>query len=138
VLADYSGRLSPAEWARVAINAYDVHRADAIVGETNQGGDLVAANIHNVRKTVKFIPVHASRGKITRAEPIATLYSQGLVHHVGRFPEQESELMSYAGYEAQASPGRLDATVWAITELAGIDQVASSKSMIAAAPNARR
>jgi predicted phage terminase large subunit-like protein len=138
VLADYSGRLSPAEWAKVAINAYDVHRADAIVGETNQGGDLVAANIHNMRKTVKFIPVHASRGKITRAEPIATLYSQGLVHHVGRFPEQESELMSYAGYESQASPGRLDATVWAITELSGIDQVASSKSMIAAAPNARR
>ncbi|MEI7879838.1 MAG: phage terminase large subunit [bacterium] len=138
VLADYSGRLSPGEWAKVAINAYDVHQADAIIGETNQGGDLVAANIHNVRKTVKFIPVHASRGKITRAEPIATLYTQGLVHHVGRFPEQESELMSYAGYESQASPGRLDATVWGLTELAGIDQVASSAAIQSTAPNARR
>jgi phage terminase large subunit-like protein len=138
ILGDRSGVLSPVEWARATLQAYDVHEADAIVGEVNQGGDLVEMNIRNIRRDVRFIPVHASRGKITRAEPIATLTSQGQVKFAGRFPELESELMSYRGYDSQVSPGRLDGMTWAITELAGIDQVASSSSIQATAPNARR
>lgn len=119
VLGDYSGVMSPAEWARVSIGAYDLNAADAIVGETNQGGDLVLANLQRIRPNIRFTGVHASRGKVTRAEPIATLYQQGLVHHVGRFTEMESEMMSYAGYDSQLSPGRLDACVYALTELSG-------------------
>lgn len=117
VLGDDSGVLSPIDWARAAFRSHDRHQADAIVAEANQGGDLVEVNLRTVRRDFRFIKVHASRGKITRAEPIAALYSQGLVHHVGRFPELESEMMSYAGYDGQASPNRLDALVWALTEL---------------------
>jgi hypothetical protein len=109
VLGDVSGTLTPNEWAREALRAYDLHKADCIVGEVNNGGDLVEINLRTVRRDFRFIKVTASRGKITRAQPIASLYSEGLVHHIGRFMELESEMMSYTGNDGQPSPGRLDA-----------------------------
>lgn len=117
VLGDDSGTLTPNEWARAALRAYDRHKADCVIGETNNGGDLVEINLRTVRRDFRFLKVNASRGKITRAQPIASLYSEGRVHHVGRFPELESEMMSYTGDGGQASPGRLDALCYALSDL---------------------
>jgi len=138
VLGDVSGRLTPLEWAQQAVNAYHAHKADRIVAETNQGGDLVEQNIRQVDKLVPYLGVHASRGKVTRAEPIATLYAQGRVSHVGTFRDMEAEMLTYCGYDSDASPNRLDAVTFALTELAGIDQLASSPAIQHAAPNTRR
>lgn len=138
VLGDVSGRLPPLEWAQRAVNAYHAHKADRIVAETNQGGDLVEQNIRQVDRLVPYSGVHASRGKVTRAEPIATLYAQGRVSHVGTFRDMEAEMLTYCGYDSDASPNRLDSVCWALTELAGIDQVADSESLKAAARNERR
>lgn len=118
VLADASARIGPAQWARVACQQFEVHKADRVVAEKNNGGEMVQLTINGYRKDVPVYLVNASRGKITRAEPIASLYSQGKVRHVGRFPELESEMMSYTG-EGGQSPNRLDAMVWALSDLAG-------------------
>lgn len=117
VLGDDSGTLTPNEWARAALRAYDRHKADCVIGETNNGGDLVEINLRTVRRDFRFLKVNASRGKITRAQPIASLYSEGRVHHVGRYPEMESEMMSYTGDDGQASPGRLDSLCYALSDL---------------------
>jgi phage terminase large subunit-like protein len=85
VLADASGKYQPIEWAKTAIAAYRAHRADRIVAETNNGGDMVAATLRMVDPNVPFTAVRASRGKVTRAEPVSALYEQGRMHHVG-FP----------------------------------------------------
>ena len=84
VLADLSGRYPPTEWARLAIAAYATHRADRIVAEVNNGGDMVGATLRMVDPNVAFTAVRASRGKVVRAEPVAALYQQGRVHHIGR------------------------------------------------------
>jgi phage terminase large subunit-like protein len=89
VLADLSGRYSPAEWAQTAIAVYRAHKADRIVAETNNGGDMVEATLRMVDPNIPFTAVHASRGKIVRAEPVAALYEQQRVHHVSMFPELE-------------------------------------------------
>lgn len=138
VLADVSGRLTPLEWAQRAVVEYRKHKADRIVAEINQGGEMVEATIRNVDRTVSYLGVHASRGKITRAEPIAALYAQGRVSHVGTHRDLEAEMLTYCGYDSDASPNRLDAAVWALTELANIDQVAESAALQSAARNARR
>jgi len=119
VLDDLSLSGSPAEWARQAWSAYDLWDADAIVVERNQGGDLVANTLRTVRPSGRIIEVTATRGKHVRAEPIASLYQLGRVHHVGTFPELEGQmcLMTSHGYEGPGSPDRLDAMVWAMTEL---------------------
>lgn len=109
ILADYSAIIGPAEWAKVVCRAWETHRADHVVAEKNNGGEMVAITIHSVSRLVPVHLVNASRGKTTRAEPIAALYSQGKVHHVGRFPELESEMMSYTGEGNEASPNRMDA-----------------------------
>ena len=82
-MADLSGRYPPTEWARLAITAYATHRADRIVAEVNNGGDMVGARLRMVDPNVAFTAVRASRGEVVRAEPVAALYQRGRVHHVG-------------------------------------------------------
>jgi phage terminase large subunit-like protein len=117
ILDDLSGRYSPAEWASVAVSAFRARGADRIIGEVNNGGDLVGANIRALDPAVPFRAVHASRGKYLRAEPVAALYEQGRVHHVGAMPELEDQMCTFTQHGGQHSPDRLDALVWAITEL---------------------
>ena len=116
VLADLSGRFSPDGWARRAIAAYEDFGADRIVAERNNGGDMVEATIRTVDPNVPITTVWASRGKYTRAEPVAALYEQGRVCHVGALAELENQLTSWVPGEGE-SPDRLDAVVWGITEL---------------------
>lgn len=115
ILDDLSGHYPPAGWARQAIAAHDEYRADAIVGEVNNGGDLVEANLRAAGFTGRFIKVTASRGKRVRAEPIAALYEQGKVWHRLPFPELEDQLCQFTP-ESLQSPDRLDALVWAMSE----------------------
>jgi predicted phage terminase large subunit-like protein len=116
VLEDGSGKFSPIEWARRAVALYHKHGADRIVAEANQGGLMVEQTVRTVSANISFKAVHASRGKITRAEPIAALSEQHRIHLVGAFPELEDQLCSFeAGLSG--SPDRLDAMVWAFTEL---------------------
>jgi len=89
VLADASGKYQPIEWAKIAIDAYRTHHADRIVAERNNGGDMVEATIRTVDPNVPVTTVWASRGKVTRAEPVSALYEQGRMHHVGLFPQLE-------------------------------------------------
>ncbi|HTV88005.1 MAG TPA: terminase family protein [Stellaceae bacterium] len=121
VLADTSGRLAPAEWAQAAAVAYRAHRADRVVAEINNGGDLVEATLRVTDPAVAFRAVRASRGKAARAEPVAALYEQGRVHHVGAFPALEDQMCAFApDFDRAAqgwSPDRVDALVWALTEL---------------------
>ena len=117
----------PNHWATVAINEYHDRRASKVVGETNYGGDMVENTIRNLDSSVHTGTVRATRGKIIRAEPVAGLYGdpdrpetwdRSRVHHVGRFPELEDEMTSFSQDQAGLwSPNRLDALVWAITEL---------------------
>lgn len=119
VLEDASISGSPNEWARRAISLYRSWRADCIVVEVNQGGDMVAHTLRTVDPNVNIHEVRASRGKHVRAEPIAALYEQGRIAHVGGFPELEAQMtqMTTTGYECDGSPDRVDALVWAMTEL---------------------
>ena len=119
VLDDVTCRGSPNQWARQAVALFDTYQADCIVGETNQGGDMVQATVQSVRPGVRFKEVTATRGKWVRAEPIAALYEQGRVSHVGSFPALEDEMVVFGpdGMAEGASPDRLDALVWAMTEL---------------------
>lgn len=125
VLADTSGRYQPIEWARTAISAYRAHRADRIVAEVNNGGDMVEATLRMIEPNVPFTAVRASRGKITRAEPIAALYEQGRVHHLGAFPKLEDQMCAFVAdtrgslkiSSTSSSPDRVDALVWALTDL---------------------
>jgi predicted phage terminase large subunit-like protein len=117
VLDDLSLRASPAEWARRGVAALRDYRADRLVAEANNGGDLVATVIGAVDPLAPVTLVHASRGKRTRAEPIAALYEQGRVRHVRPFPELEDQLCSYTGAAGDDSPDRMDALVWALSEL---------------------
>lgn len=115
VLDDASCRETPLGWARRAVDCCRRFQADRIVGEINQGGDLIEMALRTVAPEIPFKAVRASRGKLLRAEPAAALYEQGRVHHVGYFPELEDELCGYR--PGAASPDRMDALVWALTEL---------------------
>lgn len=115
VLADDTLQGSPATWAKAAVTAYHRHMADAIVAEVNNGGEMVALTIHTVDPGVNVRMVHASRGKAIRAEPVAALYEHGVVHHVGVFAKLEDELCLWM--PGDASPNRLDALVWAHSDL---------------------
>lgn len=119
VLDDVSCRQSPNGWARQAVAAYDLYSADAIVAEINQGGEMVEQTIRSVRSSIPFIGVRASRGKVTRAEPVAALYEQGRVSHVGTFPQLEDQMVLFTplGIEGDTTADRTDALVWALTEL---------------------
>jgi phage terminase large subunit-like protein len=123
VLDDISGRYQPNDWAVRAVHAYRRYKANRILAEINAGGQMVQATLRTVDQRVPFKEVHASRGKVIRAEPIAALYEQKKIHHVGSFPALEDQLCEFttdfdrgrAGY----SPDRLDALVWALTEIMG-------------------
>ncbi|MFO5631876.1 DNA-packaging protein [Klebsiella pneumoniae] len=115
--ADYSGKYSPNGWATKAIEAYEQHEADAIVIETNQGGDMAEDTLRNAGFGGRIIRVHANKGKYARAEPISALYAQGRVAHRGSLYEVENQFMEYVPSTAKKSPDRLDAAVYALTEL---------------------
>jgi len=123
VLADASGHYAPADWAKAAITAYAAHRADRIVAEVNNGGEMVEAMLRVVDPSVPYAAVHASRGKVARAEPVAALYEQGRVHHLGALPLLEDQMCAFTtgthgdGEAAGGSPDRVDALVWALTDL---------------------
>ena len=117
VLEDRTLRGSPATWGKMAVALYHRWGADRIVPEVNNGGDLVTANILGIDPRVNVTPVRASRGKVTRAEPVAAMYERGRVHHVGTFRELEDQLTSWDPTHSK-SPDRLDALVWAIHSLA--------------------
>lgn len=119
VIEDASVKGSPVDWARRAISTFDKYDADAIVIEVNQGGDMVRHVLNSIRQGLPIIEVRATRGKHVRAEPISALYEQGRVSHVGSFSELENQMtmMTNAGYQGEGSPDRLDAAVWAFTEL---------------------
>lgn len=116
VLGDYTIKASPMEWAKRAIDAYDKHEADAIVVETNNGGEMIKTLIRQLRPTMNVVEVRATRGKQLRAEPIASLYEQGRVHHCGVFDQLEMQMCEWTQSDPK-SPDRLDALVWAFTEL---------------------
>jgi phage terminase large subunit-like protein len=120
VLDDKSCKLSPHGWGSRAVGAFEQWGGDRIVAEKNYGGEMVLSTIKQVDSKVPVKLVSASRGKAVRAEPIAALYEQGKVHHVGSFPQLEDELTTWAPFDAaqKDSPNRLDALVWALTDLA--------------------
>ncbi|HEX7023017.1 MAG TPA: terminase family protein [Trueperaceae bacterium] len=117
LLADRSCRMSPDGWARRGIAAYDQYEGSRIIGEVNNGGDMVEHTIRTVRRNVPFTAVHASRGKRVRAEPVAALYEQGKVHHVGTFPELEDQMTGFLPDGGLEHDDRVDALVWALTDL---------------------
>jgi predicted phage terminase large subunit-like protein len=121
VLEDASGRYRPEEWARKAIGLYHAWDADRIVAEVNQGGQMVETVLRAQRANVPYRAVHATRGKVTRAEPVAALYEQNKVYHAGEFSDLESQMCSFTtGFDRKAqgySPDRVDALVWALTDL---------------------
>lgn len=119
LLEDLTVKAGPATWARVATSAYDRHKADVVVGEINYGGAMVQHTIQTARPRTPYKSVTATRGKAVRAEPIAALYEQGKVRHVGDFRELEDELAAFStvGYLGEQSPNRADALIWALTEL---------------------
>lgn len=119
ILADLTERLSPEQWARRAVEAFEKWEADIIVAERNYGGAMVSGNIKSVNKAIPVKLVTASRGKHVRAEPIANLYEQKRAKHLDYFPELEEQLTSFStsGYQGARSPDRADAMVWAATEL---------------------
>jgi len=130
VLKDASEKMTPLEWARVSVGQYKNYSADAIVAEVNNGGDLVVDTIKNVTEgthdTINVLTVRATRDKVVRAEPVSSIYEQGRVHHVGTFEFLEDEMTTYVGDPSEASPGRFDALVWSMTELAGLDKAEPS------------
>lgn len=115
LLDDKSLMASPMQWAREAVTAYHSRKADRIVAEVNNGGKLVEAVIRVIDKTVSYKDVHAARGKLTRAEPVAALAERGLIHHVGVFREVEDQMCTWQ--PGDKSPDRIDAYVWTFTEL---------------------
>lgn len=121
VLDDASGRYRAEEWARKAVAVFDSERADRIVAEVNQGGDLVEHTVRAIRANVPYKAVRATRAKMVRAEPVAAMYERGKVYHVGEFPALEDQMCSVTtGFDRKAagySPDRVDALVWAITDL---------------------
>jgi phage terminase large subunit-like protein len=117
VLADATGQYSPDQWATKAIALFDSLSADRIVAEGNQGGDMVRHTIASIRRNAPVNIVHASRAKKARAEPVAALYEQGKISHAAFFPELENQMTSWEPLGDMPSPDRIDAMVWAFTDL---------------------
>lgn len=119
VLEDCTVKAGPATWGRVATAAFDRHMASLVVGEVNYGGAMVKHVIQTARPRTPYLAVTASRGKHVRCEPVAALYEQGKLRHVGTFRELEDELAGFStiGYTGDRSPNRADALIWAITAL---------------------
>ena len=120
ILRDVSLHGSVYQWAQRVCDLYREQQADRVIGEVNNGGELIEMALRQIDSEISFRSVRAARGKIARAEPIAALYEQNKVHHVGEFPELEEQMCSYAlGRGNQFSPDRMDAMVWAMHELSG-------------------
>lgn len=119
LLEDASISGTPLEWARECVRLYGLYQADAIVAEVNNGGDMIAHTIRSIAPNVNVIEVRATKGKHVRAEPIAALYEQGRIRHVGQFAQLENQMtqMTNEGFQGDGSPDRVDALVWAFTEL---------------------
>lgn len=121
VLEDRSLKASPEKWAQEVLTAYTGNGADRILGEDNYGGDMVESTVKGAARNseidIRYRAVKATRGKAVRAEPVASLYEQGRVHHVGEYPILEDELCNWMPGESSWSPNRLDALVWALTAL---------------------
>lgn len=119
VLEDLSGRYGPSEWGKIVTDAYERFEADRVVAETNFGGAMVGEIIRAARPGTPFTEVKASRGKVARAEPIASLFDQGKAFLAGEFPELEDQMcsMTTAGFTGSKSPDRLDAMVWGLSSL---------------------
>ncbi len=117
VLDDLSGIMSPNTWANVAIEAYELYDADRIIGEANNGGDMIETIIRNIDRSVSYKKVWASKSKRTRAEPIAAQYEQNRVKHFGNLPDLETEMTTWDAMEGTKSPNRIDSLVWGLTEL---------------------
>ncbi len=119
MLADRTCKISPAGWGKRVVDAYREFSADRVIAERNFGGAMVAHVVRTADRNVSYKEVVASRGKAVRAEPIAALYEQGRISHIGSFPELEDQACSMKsdGYLGKGSPDRLDAMVWAFTEL---------------------
>jgi len=121
VLDDDSGRYRAEEWARRSVAVFTSRSADRIVAEVNQGGDMVENTIRAVAPSVPYRAVRAQRGKVIRAEPVAALYERGKIFHVGRFDQLEDQMCTITtGFDRKAagfSPDRVDALVWAFTDL---------------------
>lgn len=124
---------APDVWAKAAVTAYHTHKGDRIIAEVNNGGDMIESTVRVIDARVSFKQVRASRGKQTRAEPVAALYEQGRVHHVGMFAELEDQMCQWI--PGDKSPDRMDALVWALTELMLED---NGELTIGAAPQALR
>jgi predicted phage terminase large subunit-like protein len=126
VLDDFSGRYSPDGWARKTVEMFHKLQADRIVIEVNQGGDMVRNTLLHVDPSVPIREVHANRGKVLRAEPVAALYEQGKVSHAGNFPKLEDQMCSFTSdfnrSTAGHSPDRVDSLVYALTSLSGVSQ----------------
>lgn len=122
VLGDESLRGSPHQWASAAAAAYHRFKADRVIAEVNQGGLMVETTLRTVAPNVAYKAVHAAKGKVTRAEPVSALYEQGRVHHLGTFPDLEDQLCQWV--PGEKSPDRLDALVWAMTELFNLNEPA--------------
>lgn len=137
ILEDLSCKETPDSWARVAVDAYHRHKADRIVGETNNGGDMIELLLRQVDPTVSFRKVTATRGKIIRAEPVASLWEQGRGHLVGGFPVLEDQMSNFT-IASTDSPDHLDAMVWAVTELsAGASSIIGLANLAQFCPNCR-
>ncbi len=116
ILEDRSGIYTPNEWAQTIISLYKKYQADRIIGEVNNGGDMIEAILRSTNKTVSYKAVRATRGKVTRAEPIVSLYEQGNIYHTKNFAELELQMTTWNPGAAK-SPDRIDALVWGLTEL---------------------
>jgi phage terminase large subunit-like protein len=117
IMGDRSLSSSPDVWGRRVVGTYEAFNADRIIAEVNQGGDMVEHTLRVVDKNVPIKQIRASKGKWTRAEPIAALYEQNKIHHIGVFPELEDQMCAWSGEDNEPSPDRLDALVWACSEL---------------------
>lgn len=119
VIGDASIAGTPLDWARTVAMLYHKHGADAVVVEVNNGGDMIAHTLRGVAPDLNIVEVRATRGKHVRAEPIAALYEQGRIRHVGQYPALENQMtqMTNEGYQGDGSPDRVDALVWAFTDL---------------------
>jgi len=116
ILHDASGIFTPLQWAKRVVHNYDKWNADRVIAEVNNGGDLVETNIKTIEPQISYKSVHATRGKIIRAEPVVALYEQGKVHHVGNLNKLEEQMTTWDA-QNDKSPDRVDALVWALTEL---------------------
>lgn len=120
VIDDRSCRLPPSGWAQRVVDAYDEYRADRIVVEVNNGGEMVETVLRAIGKNLAITSVHASRGKVKRAEPVAALYEKGRITHLGQFSDLESQMMAFDPARSKSHDDRVDALVWGFTDLFGL------------------